>query len=135
MLLHQPVIAGNAGFALGAVGDDPADLGRILGGKLDMRRESRAAQTHDAGPFDLIEDLCLGKGTIIGLIAEPFHRRIKPVVGHDDALCGNRGARHAAVNGLYLAGNGGINIGRNKSVCLCNQLAHSDLVVLLDDRL
>ena len=128
-LFHKPaVVRGQIGLALGCVHDDRVNLFRFLRRELDVRREACAAHAYDSRLLDGIQNITLvhfSHGCIVFFV---FHGLKRSVVFDHDGVYLISCRCKSRLNRLDLSGYGRMNISRNKTACLGDQLPAKNLV-------
>ena len=131
---HQPVVAGDVGFALGAVQDQRA--GRVFGARaqLDVGRKARSAHADDAGIAQPVAQFvrCQREG-----IDRLERRPALLAVGLDDhrQIGQPRGMRqHGGLDRTHHAGAGSVDRGREIAVWRGDALALQHLLTGLHQR-
>ena len=133
-LEHQPVVGGQAGFALHAVDDESVDGLAGRDGELHGRREGRAAHADDAGLADALAD-----GLRVGVSPvrngrERFGGRVLAVRLDDHAWQLGSGGSEAEVKRLDLSGGRRVDVRGDEAGGLADELPALDGVARLHDR-
>ena len=130
---HDAVIAGEVGFALGAIDDKGIDGCALQAGQLDAGGESRAAQSHQtAGAhrhqniLQLRADGGRSEGLIDGLLA---------IGGDDNGFRFGAAGIEDLLDGLDLTRYAGMDRCRNRRFTIADELADLNGIANLYDRL
>ena len=132
---HQLVVTGDVGLALGAVGDDVANLLRLLHRQLHVGGEACAAHAHNARILHPVQNLLIAQALIVRGLADALGQGVLPVRDNHNGLGHAPGGGGPGLHGLHRAGNGADDVGGDEAAGLGNPLPGQHIVPLGHHRL